>query len=103
MLNFLFFKAIFNIAAIPYDSNILIFGGYFNPKEQKNESVMAVYSEKEAKFINLVNVGEVPLYMGTRPLVVKNDEIYVAVQRQGREQITKFNGVHWEFVWSTNK
>lgn len=98
-LNIIFFKPIFNIVAIPYDTNILLFGGYFNPKERRNESVMAIYSEKELKMINLINVGEIPLYMGTRPHIVVNENIYVAVQKQSREYVSRFDGTEWEIVY----
>lgn len=85
--------------AIPYDTNILVFGGFFNPKEKRNEQVMAVYSEKELKFINLINVGDIPLYMGTRPHLLVNDDIYVAIQKQGKEHIAKFDGTTWDTIY----
>lgn len=72
-----FHYPVYNIAAIPYGEDILIFGGLGVKINEEVKRTMAIFQEEKNRFNELFDVAQTPLYMSCRSYIQVHDEIYV--------------------------
>lgn len=95
-LDVIFEVPIFNIAAMPYKNNILIFGGYLK-QSKEIFTLMGEFKVKEGKFLEYLDVPYIPYHLSGGSFITMGGEIFVATYLREALRISIFNGEYWRF------